>query len=457
MTINAIQIQNNSKRIEKIIGAVAALFGGLLFYQDYCRRQGMSERAEADRRRDYLYYKQAFEGVAMPFAFLDLDLLDDNIRQIVSRCGEKSIRLASKSLRSVAVIKHILEADVRFQGVMCFTAPEALYLAKRGLDHHGAVDLLVGYPVWEPRHIEAVAEATQAGKHITLMVDSLAHVQHIAKIARQKEVRLPLCLDIDMSTDFPALDFALSHSPIKTQAHALDVVKRIADSKYVWLDGLMGYEAQIAGVGDHYLGQRFKKNLIKLLKRRSVPKVTQRRAELVEAIQALGLSLRFVNGGGTGSMSTTCNEPTVTEVTVGSAFYAPVLFDYYSDFRYQPAAGFAIEVVQQPTPDIYTCLGGGYVASGSAGKDAPQGYSSSKIPQPYLPREAELLPLEGAGEVQTPIRYTGQQKLSLGDPIFMRHSKAGELCERFNHLLLLEDGEVVDEVTTYRGDGQCFL
>jgi D-serine deaminase-like pyridoxal phosphate-dependent protein len=159
--------------------------------------------------------------------------------------------------------------------------------------------------------------------------------------------------------------------------------------------------------------------------------------------------LEFVNGGGTGSLHTTRAEPAVTEITVGSGFYSPALFDSYRDFRYQPAAGFAIEIVRRPQPDIYTCLGGGYIASGAAGKE--------KLPEAYLPQGAKLEALEGAGEVQTPVRYRGAEKLDIGDPIFLRHAKAGELCERFTHLLLVRDGKVVETVTTYRGDGRNFL
>jgi D-serine deaminase-like pyridoxal phosphate-dependent protein len=164
-------------------------------------------------------------------------------------------------------------------------------------------------------------------------------------------------------------------------------------------------------------------------------------------LAAAGLTLRFVNGGGTGSLHTTSRETAVTEVTAGSAFFAPLLFDHYHDFRFQPAAGYAIQIVRQPKPGLYTCLGGGYPASGQTGPD--------KSPQPYLPVGARLDGNEGAGEVQTPIHYTGPEKLALGDPIFMRHAKAGELCERFNTLLLLRNGRLHEEVTTYRGDGQC--
>jgi D-serine deaminase-like pyridoxal phosphate-dependent protein len=258
-----------------------------------------------------------------------------------------------------------------------------------------------------------------------------------------------LCLEIDMSMDLPGLHFGVWRSPIRTPEQARPVIERIMTSSHVWLDGLMGYEAQIAGVGDNFPGHMAKNAVVQRLKRRSIREVAERRAACVDLVGTYGLALRFINGGGTGSMATTCRESKVTEITVGSGFYAPALFDNYRDFRYQPTAGFAIEIVRHPQPSIYTCLGGGYIASGSVGPE--------KLPQPYLPQGARLDSLEGAGEVQTPIRYEGTIALKLGDPVFMRHSKAGELCERFTHLLLVANGAIVDEVTTYRGDGQCFI
>ena len=393
---------------------------------------------------DYTYYKQVFSGRAMPFAYLDLDLLDQNIREIIARADGRQVRLASKSLRSVAVLRRIFAADPIFQGIMCFTVHEAVYLFT-----HGFNDLLVAYPAWHEDDIGAVAQATRAGASITLMIDSPEHVEHIAAIAERHGVRLPLCLEMDMSMDLHGLHFGPWRSPICTPAQARPVIGRIQASQYVWLDGLMGYEGQIAGLGDNFPGRAAKNAVVRRLKRRSIHEVAERRAAIVDQVKTYGLSLRFVNGGGTGSIVTTRAESAVTEITVGSGFYSPALFDNYRDFRYQPAAGYAIEIVRQPRPSIYTCLGGGYIASGSVGPE--------KLPLPYLPQGARLDPNEGAGEVQTPIHYDGEIQLKLGDPVFMRHSKAGELCERFTHLLFVADGKIVDEVTTYRGDGQCFL
>ena len=401
-------------------------------------------QAEAAPTRDYTYYKEIFAGRPMPFAYLDLDLLEQNIRQVVERANGKRVRLASKSLRSVAVIRRILAADPCFQGIMCFTCQEAVYLASQGID-----DLLIGYPAWNKEDIAAVAKATASGAHITLMIDSIEHVAQIEAVARAYNVRLPLCLEIDMSMNLPGLHFGVWRSPIHTAKQARPVIKRIMASSHVWLDGLMGYEAQIAGVGDNFPGQRAKNTIVQKLKERSIRDLAQRRAALIQLVESYGLTIRFVNGGGTGSIATTRAEAGVSEITVGSGFYAPALFDNYRAFHYQPAAGYAIEIVRHPRSTIYTCLGGGYIASGSVGPE--------KQPKPYLPEGAKLDTLEGAGEVQTPIRYKGNIALHLGDPIFMRHSKAGELCERFTHLLLVTNGTIQEEVTTYRGDGQCFI
>jgi D-serine deaminase-like pyridoxal phosphate-dependent protein len=219
--------------------------------------------------------------------------------------------------------------------------------------------------------------------------------------------------------------------------------------EHISLEGLMGYEAQIAGVVDQAQNQWLMNQVIRLLKNISIPKIASRRKAAVDLITEMGFDLKFVNGGGTGSLESTRNEMTVTEVTVGSGFYNSHLFDNYQKFRHQPAAGFACAINRNPANDIYTCSGGGYVASGAA--------EPLKLPIPYLPEGASLMKNEGAGEVQTPVRYQGPQQLEIGDPIFFRHSKAGELCERFNELHLIRDGKIEQIVPTYRGEGLCFL
>ena len=380
----------------------------------------------------------------MPFAYVDLDRLYANIQAITKRAGDKTIRIASKSVRSVHILSRILAAHPAMKGLMTFTAPETVWLSQQGFN-----DLLLAYPCWNAQDLQAICMEVKAGKSITLMLDSVEHVHHYAQIAQAQGVTLQVCLDLDLSLRLPGLHFGVLRSPVYTVEQALKVWAALHSQPSLKLVGLMGYEAQIAGLGDDVPGAGIKAPVVRLLKRRSIRKVAERRAQVVAALRAAGAPLELVNGGGTGSMEFTRKEPMVTEITAGSGFFASHLFDYYRNFKHIPAAGYAIEIVRQPTPEVYTCLGGGYTASGGIGIE--------KQPLPYLPEGAKLHPNEGAGEVQTPILYKGPEKLHLGDPIFMRHSKAGELCERFDHLLLLQNGEVIGKANTYRGDGKCFL
>jgi D-serine deaminase-like pyridoxal phosphate-dependent protein len=211
---------------------------------------------------------------------------------------------------------------------------------------------------------------------------------------------------------------------------------------------LMAYEGQIAGVGDRPPGRRLRSSALRFMQRRSMKELMVRRGRIVVAVNEFA-KLEFVNGGGTGSLEETASDPAITELAAGSGFYAPTLFDQYSAFDLTPAAAFALPVVRKPSEEIATALGGGYLASGTG--------DTLRLPTPWLPEGLSFDPEEGAGEVQTPLLGPPARKLRVGDRVYLRHSKAGELCERFDSLYLVERGEIVDEVPTYRGEGKTFL
>ena len=372
-----------------------------------------------------------------------MDLLDKNIETILNRAHRGNIRVASKSVRSIEILKYIFKKSNRFKGIMSFTAEESLLLIQQGFD-----DILLGYPCVDNSLISQVADAISEGKTIVLMVDLVAHIQQINKIGKEKNIQIPICIDLDCSSDFGPIHFGVWRSSIKNNQQLQVILDEIKKSEFVKLEGLMGYEAQIAGLGDAIKGD-FKNPIIKFLKKKSIKEIKKRRTSAVNLIKENGFNLRFVNGGGTGSIKETLEEENITEVTVGSGFYNPHLFDNYSTFQFEPAAGFAVQIVRNPKQNYFTCHGGGYIASGETG--------TLKEPKIHLPKNAKLDKNEGCGEVQTPIIYNGKEDLKVGDPIFFRHAKAGELCERFNKLYLIRNNQITDKVNTYRGDNYCFL
>ncbi|MGB1216597.1 MAG: alanine racemase, partial [Saprospiraceae bacterium] len=307
-------------------------------------------------KRDYQYYKKSFQGVQMPFAFLDRDVLDENIEELCKRSGNKKIRIATKSIRSTWVFDYLLEKKEQIQGLMCYTVQEAAWLAEKGFD-----DLLVAYPCFHEKDIESIIPHIKNGKTIYLMTDLDAHLEKIQQVAKKHDATIPVCLDMDMTTTFPGVYFGVYRSSVKDLASAKKYFTKLQECPNLRLGALMGYEAQIAGVGDNSPYQKMLNPIIRILKKKSIPKIAKRRKQIYDLALEMGFKPEVVNAGGTGSLESSREEECVTEVTIGSGFYASHLFDHYKIFKHSPAAVYAIEIVRQPKKDIYTCLGGGYV------------------------------------------------------------------------------------------------
>ncbi len=373
-------------------------------------------------------------GLEPPFAVIDLDAFDCNAADLMRRANGVPLRLASKSLRVRALQERALDAG--FRGTLCFTLLEALWLASLGWD-----DLVVGYPTVDRGALRELASGP-ARERITLMVDCREHLDLIP------DGPVKVCIDVDAGWRLPGgfMTIGAKRSPLHDPAQIAAFAREIVARPGLVLDGLMAYEGQIAGVGDRPPGRPLMRLALPVVQALSARELARRRAEIVDAVRSVA-PLRFVNGGGTGSIERTAAEPAVTEVAAGSGLFGPTLFDAYRAFKPRPAAFFALPVVRKPTPKIATALGGGYIASGAPGRD--------RLPRPVIPPGLKLDALEGAGEVQTPL--LGAAALQVGDRVFFRHAKAGELCERFDVVHLVRGGEIVDAVPTYRGEGKTFL
>lgn len=394
--------------------------------------QPLQETPEQRRAR----LDAATAGLEAPFAVVDLGAYRANAADLVRRAQGMPIRVASKSVRCRRLLDEALKTD-GFAGLMAFTLPEALWLAGRGYD-----DLLVAYPTTDRTALGALAASADLGARITVMVDSVEHLDLLESAVGRPAAPVRVCLDLDASWKLGPAHIGVRRSPVHSPEQAAALAREVVRRPQLRLVGVMSYEAQIAGLGN-------KPAAIALMQKGSAAEIASRRSAVVAAVRAVAPDLELVNGGGTGSIETTREERACTEVTAGSGLYGPTLFDGYRAFAPEPAALFALPVVRRPGPGLVTVLGGGYVASGPAKKD--------RLPSPYLPSGLSLLGTEGAGEVQTPLKGDAADRLRLGDRVWFRHAKAGELCERFAQLHLVDGDRVVEVVPTYRGEGCTFL
>ena len=393
-------------------------------------------------------FEEIFAEVEAPFAFVDLDAMWANADSMLERAGSKPVRVASKSIRCRALLEAILRRDARFAGLLTFTLPETLWLAEQGFEN-----LLLAYPTADTTALEALAlrsVANPAGAPI-VMVDCAEHLDLIESVLGAGAAPVRVCIDVDAG--WWALGGRVKvgpkRSPVHTVEQAVALAREIERRPQLELVALMAYEGQIAGVGDRPPGKRLRGAAIRFMQRRSAAELAGRRAAIAAAVGEVA-ELQIVNGGGTGSLELTAAEEAVTEVTAGSGFYAPALFDHYTRFTLSPAAGFALPIVRKPSRGVATALGGGYLASGSG--------DAARLPSPWLPPGLRLDPEEGAGEVQTPLLGRGGGGAARSATASTSATPRRASCASASTpSTWSRTAPIVDEVPTYRGDGQAFL
>ncbi|SDT20231.1 amino acid deaminase/aldolase [Microlunatus soli] len=388
-----------------------------------------------------------------PFAVGHLPALRHNLAELIRRAAGKPIRIASKSLRVRGLVEDCQRVP-GVRGVLAYTLAEAIWLA-------GTVDdVVVGYPSVDRTAIAALIADAEICRRVTIMIDDPAQLDLIDAIAApSRRPEIAVCLELDASLDLAGRHLGVYRSPLHTPEAVLALARQVLCRRGFRLVGLMAYEAQIAGLGNAVPGRPARSAVVRRMQQRSAGELAQRRGRAVRAIRELLAAagrpdLEFVNGGGTGSIESTTADGSVTEIAAGSGIFGSHLFDGYRDFTPAPAVGFALSVVRRPRPGIATVQGGGWIASGPPGAD--------RSPLPVWPTGLSLIGTEGAGEVQTPLRGPNADRLAIGDRVWFRHSKAGEISEHVDSLMIIDGSEsgdwtIIDRLPTYRGEGRTFL
>lgn len=375
-----------------------------------------------------------------PVVVVDLDAFDANAADLVRRAAGTPLRVASKSLRVPDLLRRALGAP-GFAGVLAYSLREAIWLVRDGVSD----DVVMGYPTVDRVALAELLADPQLRARITLMVDDEAHLSLIEDLA-PAGVRPRVCLDVDAGLALGPAHVGPKRSPVHATDDVVAFVRQVQRRGFT-LAGLMTYEGQVAGVPDQVPSRRARSLAVRRLKSASVAQLVRRRAEIAEALHDV-VDLEFWNAGGSGSVETSAADPHVTEVAAGSGLLVPGLFDHYRDFTPRPAAFFGVPVVRRPRDGLVTVAGGGFVASGAPGRD--------RAPLPWAPPGLHLTGLEGAGEVQTPLAGLGTRGLRIGDRVWFRHAKSGELAEHAAEVHLVRGNQVVATVPTYRGLGHVW-
>jgi D-serine deaminase-like pyridoxal phosphate-dependent protein len=390
----------------------------------------------------YSEWQRALEGRKLPAAIVDLDAFDRNLERVLEYVPEgMTLRIASKSIRVPELLRRALAHSPKFKGLMCFSVEEALELSRQGFS-----DLLIAYPVASQPSVDALKELHARDPEIRIVIDCEEHARLLNSAFSQAIRPLLVVIEMDCSVRVFGAHLGVRRSPIRSLRGFFEVFDLIERLEHVRFAGLMGYEAQIAGLGDRSRFKKWMNPLKRLVRAWSLWRVRRLRKQIAYTLREQGERDFLFNAGGSGSLNWTSQEPWITELTAGSAFFCGHLFDTYSNIEFEPALGFALEVSRASDPDYVTCLGGGVIASGEPGWD--------RVPLPVYPEGLELVQTEGCGEVQTPLHVrAGFTRPKLGSSVLFRPAKSGEPLERFSEVLVFQRGEITHSEKTYRHYG----
>jgi D-serine deaminase-like pyridoxal phosphate-dependent protein len=385
---------------------------------------------------------RATASLDTPFGTLSLQALAANAFTMLDRAHGKTIRVASKSVRVRGVLDAVL-ALPGYAGVLAYTLPEALWLAE------SIPDVVVGYPTADRAALQTLGHDAKLASRVTIMVDSVEQLDLVdAAIAPTDRESIRVCIELDSSWDTALLGHTgVFRSPVHTPSAARALAEIVASRPGFTLVGMMGYEAQIAGLANKP-ASKLRGIAVRRIQHYSIAELADRRGKAVAAVREVA-DLEFVNGGGTGSLESTAADDSVTEIAAGSGLFGPHLFDQYIHFSPAPAAAFSLSVVRKPKPEMATLLGGGWIASGPPTAD--------RMPQLAWPTGLKMVGREMAGEVQTPLTGAAAAKLRVGDRVWLRHTKAGEISEHLNEFAVVDGETIVEYLPTYRGEGKVFL
>ncbi|MGL5441574.1 MAG: alanine racemase, partial [[Mycobacterium] stephanolepidis] len=243
----------------------------------------------------------ALRGAPAPLAAVDMDAARANAASLVAAASGLPIRVASKSIRSTALIRKFLEIP-GFRGVLAFTPAEAVHLADAGVD-----DLLIAYPSVDRG---ALSTAARHRSVIRPLIDSADHVRLLADIAHETNAPIPVCLDIDAGwrpLDGP-VHLGPKRSPVRTPEQAAALADLVCATPGLRLAAIMAYDGQIAGVGDIVPGNPWYQLAVRGMQDSSLRELGQRLPRILDAVSARlraagAPPLELVNSGGTGSLA----------------------------------------------------------------------------------------------------------------------------------------------------------
>jgi D-serine deaminase-like pyridoxal phosphate-dependent protein len=234
---------------------------------------------------------QPLDALDSPQLLLDLDAVDANLALLQAACRERQVdlRIHFKSLKCGNLARYLAEAGTsRF---LSAKLNEAEVLADFGITDIFVANQIIGAA--KLRRLAALARRAT----VRVCVDDAGNVAEMAAAGRQAGASLGVLVEVDTG---------MSRCGVEPGEAALELARRIVKEPGLRFDGLQGYDGHLQLIAD--LEDKRKRCLAGL----------ERLVATRRLIEAAGIPVSVVTGGGTGTWEWVAGHPGITEVQPGS-------------------------------------------------------------------------------------------------------------------------------------------
>ena len=235
---------------------------------------------------------QPVEAIPTPALVVDAEALDHNLRLLAGYFAGRSAKLRPhfKSHKCVTLAKLQLEAGSAV-GITCAKLSEAEVLVPGGVK-----DVLIANQVVGQGKAQRLAILNRSAQ-VRCVVDSVQQVSELASAAIANGVTIGVLVEVDVG---------MQRCGVSPGEPALTLARSIQGTRGLRFDGLQAYEGHLV----------------------TLPDITERRAKVQEAMQAVQATVELlereaigcviISGGGTGTYEITGQLPYFNEIQAGS-------------------------------------------------------------------------------------------------------------------------------------------
>lgn len=264
-------------------------------------------------------------AVDTPALLIDLPAMERNIARMAAFFADKRAKLRphAKTHKCPIIAHKQLEAG-NAVGITCAKLGEAEALVEGGIR-----DILIANQIVGPQKI---ARLVGLAHHADLMVavDDLANVAELSAAASVARVQLGVLVEVNLG---------MNRCGVEPGEPALALARKVAEARGLRFMGLQGYEGHLVFTPNP--DERRERTLA------AMKCLVDTRRE----IEAAGLEVRIVSGGGTGTYNVTGSFPGVDEVQAGSYVFMDTKYRSVG-LDFELALTVLTTVISRPTPQV---------------------------------------------------------------------------------------------------------